>query len=128
MAALKVLVTLFQGIVLVEQALAVDGPLELRVLQVVELLLLLPVRPLAGIELGPNRGQLLLVLVERLAVGVKLGTSGGQLLLLVRQLAGDVVLQGLQVGDEILVLLEDVLKGLGPGRVRHAAFSRPSWR
>src|ERR1700694_4331895 len=86
---------------LAEQRLTVHRPLELGVLQLVELLLL-------GVDLPLNRGQVLRLL---------------------GQLGAHVVLQRLEVGDELLVLLQDVGEGLRLGGLgAHQAALRPCWR
>src|SRR5207302_11310378 len=93
-AAFEVRVLLLERLVLVEQALPVHGPLQLRLLQLVQLLAL-------GLQLGPQPGKLVL--------------PSRQLLLLLGQLSAHLVLERLQVADELLMLLEDVLEGPGPG-------------
>ena len=86
---------------LVEQRLAIHGPLQLRVLEFVQLLLLF--------------GQLAL--------------GQGKLFLLLFELAADVFLQRLEMGDELLVLLQDVGERLRLGRFgSHQAAFRPCWR
>ena len=98
---LQVLVPLLEGLMLVEQRLAIHGPLQLRVLEFVQLLLLF--------------GQLAL--------------GQGKFFLLLFELAADVFLQRLEMGDELLVLLQDVGERLRLGRFgSHQAAFRPCWR
>src|SRR6202035_891207 len=100
-ALLQVDVPLLERFMLAEQRLAVHRPLQLGVLQLVELLLL-------RVELTLDRGQLLRLL---------------------GQLTSHVVLQRLEVGNELLVLLQDVGEGLWLGCLgAHQAAFRPCWR
>ena len=98
MFLLQILVTLLQGLVFLEQGLAVHRPLKLRILEFIQLLLLLG-------ELSFNDRQLLLPLLE---------------------LPAGVLLQRPQMRNEFLVLLQDVGERLGFWRLgRHqAAFRR----
>jgi len=100
-ALLQVLVSLLESVVLIEQALPVDGPLQLRILQLVGLLLL-------GGQLAPHQRQFLFLLF---------------------QLDADILLQCLQVRNELLVLLKDVGEGfrLAGFRAHQAAF-RPCFK
>src|SRR5712692_7575561 len=99
--ALERRVSLLQGFVLGQQCLAVHGPPQLGAGQLVQLLL--------------HLGQALRRLGE-------LGLSRGQLRL-------HVLLQDLEVGNELRVLLQDLGEGLGgPGGVGHAALTRPCCR
>src|SRR5712692_9028636 len=99
--ALERRVSLLQGFVLGQQCLAVHGPPQLGAGQLIQVLL--------------HLGQALRRLGE-------LGLSRGQLRL-------HVLLQDLEVGNELRVLLQDLGEGLGgPGGVGHAALTRPCCR
>ena len=100
MALLQVRLSLLQRFVLIEQRLAIHGPLQLGVLHLIELLLLF--RQLAFCQ--------------------------GELFLFFLQLDADVLLQNLQMRDEILVLLQDVGEGFRLRRFWHQAAFRPCCR
>jgi hypothetical protein len=100
MALLQVQVRLRERAMLVQQGLAIHGPLQLGVLQFVDVTL----------------------------PGVQMLLGGGQLFFFLGQLRGDVVLQRLEMRDEILVLLQDVREGLGFWRFRTQAAFRPCCR
>ena len=97
---LQVLLSLLQRFVLIEERLAVHRPLQLGVLHLIELLLFL--------------GQV--------------AFHDGQLFLFLFQLPADVLLQGLQMRDEILILLQDVSEGFRLGGFWHQAAFRPCCR
>ncbi len=95
---LQTRVPLRERLVLLEQRLPVHRPLQLGILQLVELLLLFP-------ELTLDQRQLLLFL---------------------RELRAHVILERLQVRDELLVLLQDVSEGFRfGGLLAHQAAFRP---